>query len=105
MSDELNLALARRIELVPVAGGAHEGHGVWSAEVLVECAGKQHVVSTQPYKGSTRNPFTWDEACEKFRRFTRSVLPARRPAAIIEAVGGLETAGDVSEIARLVAAC
>jgi len=102
VGDPLVRALARLIELVPVAGGGHEGHGVWSAEVLVDCAGQQHVVPTQPYKGSTRNPFTWDEACEKFRRFTRSVLPAPRAAAIIEAVGGLEAQADVAEIARLV---
>jgi len=90
------------IELVPVGGGGHDGHGVWSAEVLIDCAGTQHVVQTQPYKGSTRNPFTWDEACEKFRRFTRSVLPAPRAEAIIEAVAGLEAQPDVSAIGPLV---
>ena len=95
--------LARRIELVPAPGEAHEGHGVWSAEVLVDAGGRQHVVHTRPYKGSTRNPFTWDEAAEKFRRFTRSVLPPPRAAALIEAVGGLEAQADVAEIARLAA--
>jgi 2-methylcitrate dehydratase PrpD len=101
--DPLVRDLARRIELVPVPGGDHGGHGVWHSEVLVECAGKQHAIETRPYKGSTRNPFTWDDAGEKFRRFTRSVLPPPRAAAIIEAVGGLESQADVSEIARLVA--
>jgi 2-methylcitrate dehydratase PrpD len=95
--------LARRIELVPVPGGEPGGHGVWHAEILIECAGKQHAVEARPYKGSTRNPFTWDDACEKFRRFTRTVLPPPRAAAIIEAVGGLETQADVAGIAQLVA--
>ena len=101
--DPLVRDLARRIELVPVPGAEPAGHGVWPAEVLIECAGQQHAVQTRPYKGSTRNPFTWDDACEKFRRFTRSVLPAPRAAAIIEAVAGLEAQPDVAVIARLVA--
>jgi 2-methylcitrate dehydratase PrpD len=101
--DPLVRDLARRIELVPVPGGELGGHGVWRSDILIECAGKQHAVETRPYKGSTRNPFTWDDACEKFRRFTRSVLSAPRAEAIIEAVGGLEAQDDVAEIARLVA--
>ena len=101
--DPLVRDLARRIELVPVPGGELGGHGVWRSEILIECAGKQHAVEARPYKGSTRNPFTWDDACEKFRRFTRSVLAAPRAEAIIEAVGDLEAQDDVAEIARLAA--
>jgi hypothetical protein len=57
----------------------------------------------RPYKGSPPNPFTWDEACEKFRRYTGSVVGAPRATAIIDAVAGLERAADMADVARLVA--
>src|SRR5437867_1246200 len=61
--------LAGRIELEPLEDALHEGPGVWPAEVLLEFAGQRYTLRTRPYKGSPRNPFTWDEACEKFRRY------------------------------------
>ena len=94
--------LARRIELVPLEGTLHEAPGVWPAEVLLECAGRRHTLSTRPYKGSPPNPFTWEEACEKFRRYTASVLGEQKATAIIDAVGGLEHVADMGDVARLV---
>ena len=95
--------LAQRIELEPLDDARHEAPGVWPAEVLLECAGQRHTLRTRAYKGSPQNPFTWDEACEKFRRYTASILSAPRAAAIIEAVGGLDQVADMAEVARLVA--
>ena len=101
--DPLVRDLARRIELSPLEAGLHEGPGVWQAEVLLEWAGQRHTLRTRPYKGSPLNPFTWEEVCEKFRRYTASVLGTQQATAIIGAVGGLEQAPDMAEVARLVA--
>jgi 2-methylcitrate dehydratase PrpD len=93
--------LAQRIELEPLETALHESPGVWPAELLLECAGQRHTLYTRPYKGSPRNPFTWAEACEKFRRYTASVLGPPRATAIVDAVGGLEQVADMADVARL----
>jgi 2-methylcitrate dehydratase PrpD len=95
--------LAQRIELVPLGEGSHDAPGVWPAEVLIECGAERHARHTRPYKGSPSNPFTWDEVCEKFRRYTGSIVGAPRATAVIDAVGGLERAADMADVARLVA--
>jgi 2-methylcitrate dehydratase PrpD len=101
--DPLVRDLARRIELDPLEDAPHDAPGVWPAEVLLDCAGQHHTLRTRPYKGSPPNPFTWAEACEKFRRYTASILSAQRATTIIDAVGSLEQAADMADIARLVA--
>ena len=79
--------LAQRIELQPLEDALHEGPGVWPAKVQLDCAGQRHTLHTRPHKGSPRNPFTWEEACEKFRRYTASILSAQQATTIIDAVG------------------
>ena len=93
--------LARRIELVPMADAGHGAPGVWSSEILLECGAEHHTLRTRPYKGSSLNPFTWDDACEKFQRYTRSILPAARATSIIDAVFRLDTTPDLSTLAPL----
>jgi 2-methylcitrate dehydratase PrpD len=88
---------------VPLGEGSLDAPGVWPAEVLVECGTERHVRHTRPYKGSPPNPFTWDEACEKFRRYAGPIVGEPRATAIIDAVGGLERAADMADVARLVA--
>ena len=95
--------LARRIELQPLEDALHDAPGVWPAEILIECAGQRHTLRTRPYKGSPPNPFTWDEACEKFRRYTASVLGAQQATALMDAVGRLEQVADMADIAGLLA--
>jgi 2-methylcitrate dehydratase PrpD len=101
--DPLVRDLARKIELIPLADDAHDTPGVWPAEVMLEAAGRRHKLATRPYKGSPANPFTWDEVCEKFRRFTGTILTTPHAKAIIEAIVAIEHATDVAAIARLVA--
>jgi 2-methylcitrate dehydratase PrpD len=101
--DPLVRDLARAIELQPLEEALQEAPGVWPAEVLLDCAGRRHTLRTRPYKGSPPNPFTWDEACEKFRRYTRSIVDPQRATTIVEAVGRLEQVADMASLARLVA--
>ena len=92
--------LARRIELVPLEAESHETPGFWPAEITIEVGARRHAVRTRPHKGSPANPFTWEEAGEKFRRYTASILDASRAAAVVGAVADLERAKDVSELVR-----
>jgi 2-methylcitrate dehydratase PrpD len=93
--------LAKRVELMPVEELAHGAGGGFRSEVLLECAGRSYALPTQPYKGSPRNPFTWEEVCHKFRRYTAHLLSAGEATAIIEAVGHLNEITDIAEVARL----
>jgi 2-methylcitrate dehydratase PrpD len=95
--------LARRVELVPMEESPQAGSHRVHTDVLLEHAGQVHTLPTRPHKGSPRNPFTWDEICGKFRRFTRHLLSPEQATAIIEAVGHLDQATDMAEVARLLA--
>jgi 2-methylcitrate dehydratase PrpD len=95
--------LAKRVELVPLEDTAHETADPFQAEVHLEGAGQSYTFATQPHKGSPRNPFTWEEVCEKFQRFTTSLISARQAVALIEAVQALDQVTDMAEVARLIA--
>src|SRR5437899_8676547 len=99
VADPLVRELARRIELAPLEETAHDTPGFWPAEVVIECAGRRHTLRTRPHKGSPANPFTWEEAEEKLRRYTASVLDTRQATAVIGAVAELEHATDMSALA------
>jgi 2-methylcitrate dehydratase PrpD len=101
--DPLVRDLARRIELEPHEETDQAPPHVWPAEVIIECGGRGHTLRTRPHKGAPSNPFTWAEACEKFQRYTASVLEASRATALIDAVGRLETITDMADVAALVA--
>lgn len=103
VADPIVRDLARLIELVPLKEEAHETPGFWPAEITIECGGRRHSVHTRPHKGSPSNPFTWDEAGEKFRRYTASVLGAPQATAVIDAVGALGSGADLGDLARLLA--
>jgi 2-methylcitrate dehydratase PrpD len=92
--------LAQRIELIP-DDTAQIAHGVFPSTVLIEHAGQSYTLPTQPHKGSPRNPMTWDDACTKFRRFTRELISTAQADAIIAAVGDLENMSDIATFAAL----
>src|SRR5215471_11701191 len=100
--DPVVRALAQRVELVPLEDAAHEGPASLQAEILLEYAGQCYTLVTQSHKGSPHNPFTWEEVCDKFRRFTASIISTRQATALIEAVGSLEQVADVATVAQLV---
>ena len=95
--------LAQRIELVPLEDAAHEGSAALQAEILLEYAGQRCTLVTQPHRGSPQRPFTWAEVCDKFRRYTASMVSARQATALIDAVGALEQVDDMAEVAQLMA--
>ena len=97
-----DLAQIERIELEPLEDAPHAGPASLQAEILLEYAGQRYTLSTQPHKGAPHNPFTWAEVCDKFRRFTASIISARQATALIEAVGGLEQATDMAAVAQRV---
>jgi len=99
VADPVVRDLARRIELVPLEDAPHDAPGVWPAEILIECGGQHHTLRTHPHRGSPPNPFTWEEASEKFRRYTATVLGGQPAKAIIDAVDGLERGGDMADVA------
>ena len=69
----------------------------------IEVADAVYSLKTKPHKGSPQNPFSWDEICEKFRRYTREIIGVDQAEAIIGGIACLEQSADVAEIARLVA--
>jgi 2-methylcitrate dehydratase PrpD len=99
--DPLVRDLARRIELTPDEASEHGTTHVWPAEVVVECGGRSHTLRTRAHKGAPSNPFTWPEICEKFRRYTATVVAEAQATAIIDVVGRLETVADMAEIGEL----
>jgi 2-methylcitrate dehydratase PrpD len=100
--DPVVRGLAQRIELVPVEAAEHATPGAYPTEVLLECDGRSETLPTRPHKGSPRNPFTWDEICEKFRRFTATIIGPKQADGIIEVVGHLELVSDMAEVSRAV---
>src|SRR5262249_60343396 len=94
--------LAQRIELDTLEDAAHTGPASLQAEILLEYAGQRYTLVTQPHKGSPHNPFTWDDVCDKFQRFTASIISIRQATALVEAVSNLEQAADMATIAQLV---
>jgi 2-methylcitrate dehydratase PrpD len=101
--DPVVRAIAKRIALIPAEENPHASPGVYSAEVRIDCDGHSYTLPTKPHKGSPRNPFTWAEICQKFRRFTASIIGARQADSIIDAVGHLEQVDDMAELARATA--
>ena len=103
VKDPLVRNLAKHMELI-IDKSIHETHGaIPPAEVTITCGSNSYKKTTTPHKGSPLNPLTWPDACEKFSRYTRTLIGAAQAQAIIDAVGKLETESDMANIAALVA--
>lgn len=95
--------LAQQVELISAAEVESDPGNVTS-KVILEVNGHTYTLPTGPYKGSGPNPFSWDEACEKFERYAGRVIGGNQVAALINAVGDLEKTADMADIAELIAA-
>ena len=96
--------LAGRVELIPVEEPGDGHSGAMSTELTLDLDGQSHILPAIAYKGSPDNPFTWEDAREKFQRYAGRVIGEKQVSALIEAVGGLADCPDMAEIARLAAA-
>ncbi len=103
VKDPLVRSLAKNMELI-VDNTIHDAPGVIPpAEVTITCGGNTYKKLTTPHKGSPHNPLTWADACEKFSRYTRTLIGASQAHAIIDAVADLENQNDMANIATLLA--
>ena len=103
VKDPLVRALAKDMELI-VDKSIPDSHGaIPPAEVTIVCGGTTYKKTTTPHKGSPLNPLTWPDACEKFSRYTRTLIGETQAKAIMDAVGDLENQRDMAAIAALVA--
>jgi 2-methylcitrate dehydratase PrpD len=89
--------LAKNMELI-VDKAVHD---LFPAEVTIVCGDRTYRKTTSAHKGSPHNPLTWADACEKFSRYTRTVLAEPQARAIMDAVGDLENQRDMARIAEL----
>lgn len=99
VKDPLVRSLAKNMELI-VDKNLHD---LFPAEVEIVCGGKTYRKTTSAHKGSPHNPLTWEDACEKFSRYTRTLIGEAQGKAIMNAVADLENQGDMARIAALVA--
>jgi 2-methylcitrate dehydratase PrpD len=67
--------------------------------VTIACGDKTFTQRTAAHKGSPHNPLGWDDACEKFGRYTRTIVGKRQAQAIMQAVAALESQDDMARIA------
>jgi 2-methylcitrate dehydratase PrpD len=98
--------LAKQIELitVPEESVTSKLGTPLGAEVILEIGSEKHTLLAGPHKGALKNPFTWEEVCEKFRNYAGRVINKKQVSAIIEAVEDLGRCKDMSDIASLVTA-
>jgi 2-methylcitrate dehydratase PrpD len=99
VKDPLVRSLAKNMELI-VDKSVHD---LFPAEVEIVCGDKTYKKVTSAHKGSPHNPLTWADACEKFSRYTRTLVGEAQAQAIIDAVADLENQSDMARIATLLA--
>jgi hypothetical protein len=54
-------------------------------------------------KGTAENPFTFDDAIAKFRRWTKRIIPEKQSSELIESVRGLTEIKDMATLVRATA--
>jgi len=102
VKDPFVRTLAKNMELI-LDESLHDAVGVPPAQVEIACGGKTYTKVTSPHKGSPRNPLSWVDACEKFTRYTRTLIGTAQASAIMDAVSDLENQSDMARIATLAA--
>jgi 2-methylcitrate dehydratase PrpD len=103
VKDPLVRSLAKNLELI-IDKSIHETHSaIPPAEITITCGSNSYKKTTTPHKGSPLNPLTWPDACEKFTRYTRTLIGTQQAQAIIDAVSKLESESDMANIAALLA--
>src|SRR6185295_11980893 len=70
VKDPLVRKLANEMELIV----DEKVHNLFPAEVTIVCGSGTYRKTTSAHKGSPHNPLTWEDACEKFSRYTRTLI-------------------------------
>ena len=99
VKDPLVRSLAKNMKLIV----DQTVHDLFPAEVEIVCGARTYKKVTSAHKGSPHNPLTWTDACEKFSRYTRTLIGEPQARAIMDAVADLENQSDMARIATLVA--
>ena len=74
-------------------------------EITLEMvSGDRHVLPTRAVKGSSEDPFTFDDGIAKFRQWTRRIIPDGQSTELIESVRGLTEVKDMATVVRALAA-
>jgi 2-methylcitrate dehydratase PrpD len=102
LSDPLVRRLAQDVELQPVH--ADPAGGIFTGEVLLELQDGTYTLGTNPFRGSPRNPFTWDTVCEKFSRYAGQAIDSGRVNTIVDSVKEIEDLPDMANLAELLSA-
>lgn len=97
VADPTIRALAARVELLSVEDQT-------DPEIELELDNQTYALSTGPFKGSPRNPFTWDDITEKFGRYAGQVIDDSRIAEIVGVVADLENLSDMTRLSSLISA-
>ncbi len=101
--DPLVRKLARDMELV-IDDAIPESHGVVPpAEVTIVCGDRTFAKATTPHKGSPANPLDWEGACEKFSRYTATIIDAAQAQEIMDVVRTLDSESDMTRVAACIA--
>ena len=96
--------LARQVELVTADDAGDRASG-GECEIALEMAdGERHVLPTRAVKGSSANPFTFDDGIAKFRQWTRRIIPDGQSSELIESVRRLTEVKDMATVVRATAA-
>ena len=94
VADPLVRDLASRVEVRK----AEDGVGT----VELEFGPSRYQLATPPHLGSPRNPLSWLDAAEKFRRYTRGVIEEQDVVeAVIASVGALDRASNLDGLMAL----
>ena len=97
-------ALARRIEFKAADDAGDRANG-GDCEITLELSnGKRHVLRTRAVKGSSKSPFTFDDAAAKFRQWTKRIIPDDQGTELIETVRALTEVKDMATLVRATAA-
>ena len=97
-------ALAKRIGFTAAEDVGDRANG-GDCEITLELSdGKRHVLPTRAVKGSSKDPFTFDDAIAKFRHWTRRIIPTDQATELIETVRELTDVKDMATLVRATAA-
>ena len=89
--------MAREVKLRPLeSSSASDGPAL-----ILEIDGESRRLDATDYKGSPNNPYTFDDLCDKFRRYATASIDPAAMEGTIELVGTLEDVADIATLTGL----